>query len=115
MSYVHVVEARVGIGMMEQFTRALQQWERRALGHPDGPDHHSVLVDRDDPRRITVLSHFADEEQAHSFDQGELFADLRSGIEGCCEAAVDTRRMDVFYAVGRGGAETIFGETPGPS
>ncbi len=112
MRTLHALEVRVTPGKMQQFTNAVQQWERMSLERPDGPEYHAVLVDADDPARVMVLSQFAGEEEARAFDATGMLAALQTAIESCCEGGITARRYDLFYAVGEGGPGAIFGELP---
>ncbi len=112
MRYVHVAEFQIDPTRMRDFTTAVQQWERLALGHPDGPDHHSVLVDADEPTRVLVLTQFPDEDHVRRFADSDLSSRLMAAVLQCCRSTVSSRRFSLFYAAGDGGPRSIFGETP---
>lgn len=113
MRYVDSIEFRLSPGRMEAFTRAVQQWERIALADPDGPEHHSVLVDESEPERVVILTQFADREHAERFDAGSLRQALADSIGSCCAGASTTTRYTLYYSAGSSGARAVFGEDPG--
>lgn len=112
MRYVHVAEFEIDRARMRDFATAVQQWERLALGHTDGPDHHAVLVDTDEPTRVLVLTQFPDEEHARRFAESDLSRELMGAVLSCCRSTVSSRRYSVFYAAGTEGPRSIFGEVP---
>ncbi len=114
MRYVHVAEFEIDRARMQDFATAVQQWERLALPHPDGPEHHSVLVDADEPTRVLVLTQFPDEDHVRRFADSKLSSALMSAVLSCCRSTVSSRRYSVFYAAGTTGPRSIFGETPRP-
>ena len=100
MRCIHVIEATVDPGRMEDFIRTVQIWERDALAHPDGPEHHTVLIDSDEPSQVVLISQFEDEERWRRFSGAELLGrlggrrHLLSGADDQPEPARLLRRRD---------------------
>lgn len=113
MRHVDSIEFRLIPGKMEAFTRAVQQWERVALSDPDGPEHHSVLVDEAQPERVVILTQFAGPDHAERFHKGELRRRLDESIGACCTGSPSTNRYTLYYSAGSSGARAVFGEDPG--
>jgi quinol monooxygenase YgiN len=110
--YIHVIEATVDPGRMEDFIRTVQIWERDALAHPDGPEHHTVLIDDQDPSQVVLISQFEDEDRWRRFKGVELLGTLQAGVDTCCQVPTTNRSLLVYYAAGMTGPRAIFGEPP---
>ena len=111
MRYLQVVESRVVRGKMQEFTAAVQQWQRAVLAHDDGPVHQSVLVDTTDPARVLLLTEFRDEDHARRFTLAGLNQSLLERIDSCCAIAGHGSAYTVYYESGKQGPEVKFGKT----
>jgi quinol monooxygenase YgiN len=109
---IHVIEATVDPGRMEDFIRTVQIWERDALAHPDGPEHHTVLIDSDEPSQVVLISQFEDEERWRRFSNAELLGRLQGAVDTCCRMPTTNRSLLVYYAAGMTGPRATFGEPP---
>lgn len=107
-----MIEATVDPGRMEDFIRTVQMWERDALAHPDGPEHHTVLIDGEDPSQVVLISQFEDEDKWRRFKGAELLGTLQAGVDTCCQVPTTNRSLLVYYAAGMTGPRAIFGEAP---
>ena len=112
MRCIHVIEATVDPGRMEDFVRTVQIWERDALAHPDGPEHHTVLIDAEAPSQVVLISQFLDEDRWRRFKEADLLNRLQAGVDTCCQVPTTNRSLLVYYAAGMTGPRAIFGEPP---
>ena len=107
-----MIEAIVDLGRMEDFVRTVQIWERDALADPDGPEHHTLLIDAEHPSQVVLISQFEDEERWRRFKATDFLGRLQAGVDTCCQVPTTNRSLLVYYAAGMIGPRAVFGEPP---
>ncbi|MFF5003096.1 hypothetical protein OHA74_42475 [Streptomyces phaeochromogenes] len=82
MKFVQIIDFETE--RLDEMQQLLQQAGERNAGSPGGPTHHTLLQDRDNPRRYLALIEFDSYEEAMSNSDNPETAKLAEQLGALC-------------------------------
>jgi hypothetical protein len=111
MRFLNVLECRVPMKQMQEFTTLVQRWEQDFVGGEGGPRLHAVYLNDADPSRVLVITQFDSKTDSDEFAAGGKLAGFYESVLACTgERPVASEGWDLYYAAGPDGRKTVFGE-----